>query len=143
MRYIDADDLITYLNNNREMHPLINAVVGYIEGMPTADVEPVKRMSNNTYLTDEEFKAYTKECRRKTRRTKLKLILKRPKYFLLAILTQRCPVCHTWFSHPFISRMNTAYAEDELNWNCMCKKCWAEDDAYWDELWKDYYNSCL
>ena len=40
-------------------------------------------------------------------------------------------------------RQNTAYHEDELNFNTLCFVHQAETDAYWDERWRDYYSGVL
>lgn len=38
---------------------------------------------------------------------------------------------------------HTAYANDKLNWAHYCPECWAEDDAYYDGLWEEYYSGFL
>ena len=36
-------------------------------------------------------------------------------------------------------RQNTAYVNDEQNWVVMCPECAAANEAYWDDMWRDYY----
>lgn len=40
-------------------------------------------------------------------------------------------------------RQNTAYDDDESNFNTLCEDCQEEADKYWDERWADYYSGCL
>lgn len=40
-------------------------------------------------------------------------------------------------------RQNTKYAEEEHNWVTLCPPCKEENDAYWEDMWADYYSSCL
>lgn len=36
-------------------------------------------------------------------------------------------------------RQNTAYVNDELNWNTLCPVHQEEADQYWEERWAEYY----
>lgn len=36
----------------------------------------------------------------------------------------------------------TAYADDSMNWATFCRPCKAEDVAYWQERWAEYYGMC-
>lgn len=40
-------------------------------------------------------------------------------------------------------RQNTAYVDDEANFNSLCPPCQEEADAYWAEMWAEYYRGCL
>jgi hypothetical protein len=49
-----------------------------------------------------------------------------------------CPMCQTYFTYPKKRRMNTAYIEEKSNYCCVCKDCYQEVEAYWDERWSEY-----
>lgn len=40
-------------------------------------------------------------------------------------------------------RQNTAYVDEESNYNVFCESCQVEADAYWDEMWQEYWNGIL
>lgn len=40
-------------------------------------------------------------------------------------------------------RQRTQYVDEESNWVTLCDKCREENDAYWDDMWADYYSDCL
>lgn len=40
-------------------------------------------------------------------------------------------------------RLNTAYVDDELNFQCSCEKCYDASYDYYADLWSDYYSDCL
>lgn len=40
-------------------------------------------------------------------------------------------------------RQNTQYIEDERNFGTFCEEHQEEVDAYWDEMWKDYWSGRL
>ena len=40
-------------------------------------------------------------------------------------------------------RQNTRYADDESNWVMLCDECATENDAYWAEMWADYYSMVM
>ena len=53
-----------------------------------------------------------------------------------------CPCCERYFRWPVTtSRRNTQYVEEASNYLTACKECHAEDDAYFDDLWNQYYSS--
>ena len=55
-----------------------------------------------------------------------------------------CPCCEQWFKWPVTTeRRHTQYCEESNNYLTACPDCQYEDDAYFDELWKDYYASRL
>lgn len=54
-----------------------------------------------------------------------------------------CPSCGKWLRTVRTCRQNTSYADDEKNFFTGCKPCEEENDRYWDEMWADYYRSCL
>ncbi|ALA07221.1 hypothetical protein SECTIM467_97 [Brevibacillus phage SecTim467] len=33
----------------------------------------------------------------------------------------------------------TAYEDDFMNFNCLCKECHEEEEEYWAERWAEYY----
>lgn len=40
-------------------------------------------------------------------------------------------------------RQRTQYVDDTSNWVTLCPSCHEENDAYWDEMWAEYYAGCL
>lgn len=53
-----------------------------------------------------------------------------------------CPQCGRWFRWPVkTKRRHTQYCEESSNWLTACKECHEEDDAYFDDLWNQYYSS--
>lgn len=51
----------------------------------------------------------------------------------------------TAYDYPAIAREPGAVEGDENdpNYATLCPTCWAEDDATWDEMWRDYYGGRL
>lgn len=50
-----------------------------------------------------------------------------------------CPYCDHYFQWPITTtRRHTQYCEEANNYLTACKKCHYEDDAYYDELWREY-----
>lgn len=49
-----------------------------------------------------------------------------------------CAPCDRFFVYPKVRRRNTAYDDDSLNYNCLCKDCYEEEEEYWAERWADY-----
>lgn len=41
------------------------------------------------------------------------------------------------------ARQRTAYVDDARNWVTLCKRCHKENDAYWDDMWAEYYRGVL
>lgn len=37
----------------------------------------------------------------------------------------------------------TFYEKKEDNIVTLCERCREENDAYWDEMWNEYYSGCL
>ena len=55
-----------------------------------------------------------------------------------------CPWCKRWFQWPITTeRRHTQYFDPKSNYLTACMQCHEEDNAYYDELWKDYYASRL
>lgn len=53
-----------------------------------------------------------------------------------------CPCCERYFRRSIkTTRRNTAYVNEPDNWLTACKKCHIEDEAYFDDLWEQYYGS--
>ena len=70
-----------------------------------------------------------------------------------------CQCCGTTADVVFHATRNTAYDYPAIARRCdptavegdtndpnyarLCPPCWAEDDATWDEMWRDYYGGRL
>ena len=53
-----------------------------------------------------------------------------------------CPCCERYFKYLVkTERRHTQYCEEASNWLTACKECHEEDDAYFDDLWNQYYSS--
>ena len=53
-----------------------------------------------------------------------------------------CPCCNRYFKYPIKTmRRNTQYCDEASNWLTACKDCHEEDEAYFDDLWNQYYSS--
>lgn len=53
-----------------------------------------------------------------------------------------CPCCGKYFKWPVKTmRRATRYVNEADNWLTACKKCQDEDDAYFADLWNQYYSS--
>lgn len=64
----------------------------------------------------------------------------REKRSLCKVLFGYCPCCDRYFRWPVTTtRRHTAYCEEANNYMTSCRECHEEDNAYYDELWKDYY----
>lgn len=50
-----------------------------------------------------------------------------------------CHCCGRYFTYPKRRRMNTAYVEHDMNYECTCIDCHMEHEKYWEERWEDYY----
>lgn len=37
----------------------------------------------------------------------------------------------------------TQFHNEEQNWVTLCPECRKHNDAYWDEMWADYYSDCM
>ena len=55
--------------------------------------------------------------------------------------SERCDRCGR--SGATRTRQNTAYDDEKANWETLCPECQEEGDAYWKEMWRDYYASVL
>lgn len=42
-----------------------------------------------------------------------------------------------------IHPQNTRYENDCDNYVVLCEECKADNDTYWEQMWKDYYRGCL
>ena len=40
-------------------------------------------------------------------------------------------------------RCNTKYIDDELNYMVLCDDCFESVQAYWADMWSDYYADCM
>ena len=56
--------------------------------------------------------------------------------------------CHGW-EGPCDSldaihrRQNTQYCDDTRNWATLCDECQKSSNAYWADMWADYYANCM
>ena len=56
--------------------------------------------------------------------------------------------CHGW-DGPCDSmdakrrRQNTRYEDDAQNWVTLCDDCMKTNDAYWADMWANYYSGCM
>lgn len=59
-------------------------------------------------------------------------------------LAKKRTVCQ-WCSKPGAERYHqrTQYVEEERNYVTLCKKCRADNDEHWADMWSDYYSGCL
>lgn len=53
----------------------------------------------------------------------------------------RCHSCRKRGAERY--RQRTSYTREEANWKTLCPECRAENDAYWDERWAEYYSDKL
>lgn len=55
-----------------------------------------------------------------------------------------CPHCGRWLCWGVKRRrQNTAYEDEESNYITVCRECFDEIQALWDERWIEYYSSRL
>jgi len=40
-------------------------------------------------------------------------------------------------------RQNTAYVNEESNWVVLCPEHIEENEAYWADMWAEYYSGCM
>lgn len=40
-------------------------------------------------------------------------------------------------------RQNTKFVDEERNWATLCPPHAEENDAYWSDLWSQYYSDCM
>ena len=40
-------------------------------------------------------------------------------------------------------RQMTNYNNDKQNYATLCEECQNENDKYWTEMWREYYNGCM
>lgn len=63
---------------------------------------------------------------------------------LLKQLFGYCPCCERYFRWPVKTmRRHTLYHDEASNWLTACIECHDEDDAYFDDLWEQYYSGLL
>ena len=61
---------------------------------------------------------------------------------ILKKLLGYCPCCERYFKYNIkTQRRNTAYCDESQNWLTACKACHIEDEAYFADLWEQYYGS--
>lgn len=54
-----------------------------------------------------------------------------------------CPMCGVGEGPVRTRRMNTQYADDEMNYVTSCSRCFEEGEEMWAEMWKEYYGGLL
>jgi hypothetical protein len=52
-----------------------------------------------------------------------------------------CGCCQRYFVYPKRFHRNTAYVNAESNYGYLCKDCQEEENAYYQDLWDDYWAS--
>ena len=63
----------------------------------------------------------------------------REKRSLWKVLLGYCPCCGRYFRWPVTTtRRHTQYCEESNNYMTSCRECHEEDNAYFDELWREY-----
>jgi cytochrome c553 len=61
---------------------------------------------------------------------------------LFQVILGYCPQCGRFFRWSVkTERRHTQYCEEASNWLTACRECHEEDDAYYDDLWNQYYSS--
>ena len=61
---------------------------------------------------------------------------------LIEKLLGYCPCCEKYFRFSTkTKRRSSAYVEEADNWLTACKECQDMDDAYFADLWDQYYSS--
>lgn len=84
-------------------------------------------------------KKVCKDCVKKYRVTRKKY---REHRNIFKKLLGYCPCCDAYFKYMVRTwRRNTQYVEESQNWLTACKECHEEDEAYFDDLWAQYYGS--
>jgi cytochrome c553 len=79
------------------------------------------------------------ECNKKYRAAKRKYQQHRN---IFKKLLGYCPCCNRYLRYPVTTeRRNTAYVEEASNWLTACNNCHDEDEAYFADLWDQYYSS--
>ena len=64
--------------------------------------------------------------------------------FILRRLLGYCPYCEKFFDYSQKRRrLNTAYADEKLNYVVCCEAQYREIFDYYEERWRDYYSSCM
>jgi phage FluMu protein Com len=53
----------------------------------------------------------------------------------------KCKGCGKMGAETYHQR--TQYVDKESNWTTLCPRCKKENDAYWDDMWIDYYANCM
>lgn len=63
---------------------------------------------------------------------------------IFQIIFGYCPCCERYFRACVkTQRRASAYCEESDNWLTACKVCHEQDDAYFDDLWDQFYSGLL
>ena len=54
-----------------------------------------------------------------------------------------CPYCGNFMEHVEYRRMNTQYVNAASNYITSCIPCFEESEAYWSDMWSEYYSGLL
>lgn len=54
-----------------------------------------------------------------------------------------CPCCKSYMPDIATRRINTAYVNDELNWQTSCGECFLETVDHYNELWDTYWSEVM
>ena len=88
--------------------------------------------------------AYEKALKEATRKYRAAARKYRTKRNLFKIIFGYCPCCGRYFRWSVKTELrNTQYNDPASNWLTACKECQEEDDAYFSDLWSQYYSSIL
>jgi hypothetical protein len=55
----------------------------------------------------------------------------------------KCECCGEVTDTVMVYRQRTFYEEIEVNYAALCPPCKEDNDAFWDELWEDYYGGMI
>lgn len=52
---------------------------------------------------------------------------------------EQCDCCGEYSATVALRRMNTAYEDDNMNWERTCLECHLEHEKHWEEAWQEYW----
>lgn len=54
-----------------------------------------------------------------------------------------CSFCRETNDTVRVYRQRTMYVDPESNYVAACPECEQENNAYWDDMWAEYYRNCM
>lgn len=51
---------------------------------------------------------------------------------------RKCPCCGAWQYGVLKRRLNTAYCNEDSNWQVSCERCYEKSIDYYNEMWAEY-----